>query len=278
MDKTPAPVAPDPRAALEVALDAARLANPVITGPDGRTYAALPATHKLTEMADRKQLPVRPAEALTFDNQTCLANYVNRFRDDQSILLADYAALTVTARLDWHPNNAADNFGEASADTHTATLKLQNSEEFARWDKAQGNFMDQADFARFLEENSADIASPDPTIMIELARDFEATAGHVYKSSTRLDNGDRRVVFETDTRAREEMVVPQRFDLLIPVYNGEAPETLTCLFRWRAAGGKVQFAFVWHRLEYQRRARFQQIAFSVADATGVPVFMGRSAA
>ncbi|PIV76366.1 MAG: hypothetical protein COW55_01815, partial [Rhodobacteraceae bacterium CG17_big_fil_post_rev_8_21_14_2_50_65_11] len=30
-------------------------------------------------------------------------------------------------------------------------------------------------------------------------------------------------------------------------------------------------------LEYQRRARFQQIAFAVAEGTGLPVFMGRKA-
>lgn len=271
------PAAPDPRAALDVALDAARLANPVITGPDGRTYAALPKTHALTELLNERHLNPWPSEALVFDDQASHIAYVNRFSDDRSVLIADYPALTVTARLDWHPHNANPAFHSAAPDDHTATLKLLDSEEFSRWKAAENKLHDQADFARFLEENSADIGSPDPAVMIEIARDFEATAGSVYKSSVRLDNGDRRLTFETDTRAREDMVIPQRFELFIPVFNGEPPEPLTCLFRWRATGGKVQLGFVWHRLEYQRRARFQQIAFAAAEGTGLPVFMGRKA-
>lgn len=273
----PTPAAADPRAALDVALDAARLANPVIFGADGRMYAALPKTHGLTEIKNRSELDPWPTEALTFDDQASQIAYVNRFSDARSVLIADYSGLTVTARLDWHPQNANPGFHTTAPDAHTATLKLLDSEEFSRWKAAEGKMHDQAEFARFLEENSADIRSPDPAVMIEIARDFEATAGSVYKSSVRLDNGDRRLTFETDTRAREDMVIPQKFELFIPVFNGEPAEPLTCLFRWRAVGGKVQLGFVWHRLEYQRRARFSQIAFAVAEATGLPVFMGRKA-
>lgn len=275
---TPAPTPfYDPRAALDVALDAARLASPVVTGPDGRLYAALPKTHALTELDDRRELPPWPTEALVFDDQASQIAYVNRFSDERSVLIADFSALTVTARLDWHPHNENVAFHTASPDCHSATLKLLESEEFSRWNAAAGKMHDQAEFARFLEENSTDIGNPDPAVMIEIARDFEATAGSTYKSSVRLDNGDRRLTFETDTRAREDMVIPQKFDLMIPVFNGEAAEALTCLFRWRASNGTVQLGFVWHRLEYQRRARFRQIAFAVAEGTGLPVFMGRKA-
>lgn len=284
MAQTPTPAAPAapapaavPRDALDVALDAARLANPVITGPDGRVYAALPKSHGLTEIANRNQMDPWPIKALTFDDQASQIAYVNRFSDDRSVLIADYSALTITARLDWHPHNGHAGFLTASPDKHTATLKLLDSEEFSRWNKAAGLMHEQEFFARFLEENSADIGSPDPAVMIEIARDFEATAGSTYKSSVRLDNGDRKLTFETDTRTREDMVIPQKFELFIPVFNGEPPEPLTCLFRWRASGGKVQLGFVWHRLEYQRRARFGQIAFAVAEGTGLPVFMGRAA-
>jgi len=83
-------------------------------------------------------------------------------------------------------------------------------------------------------------------------------------------------VFESDTRAQNGVVVPQKFTLMIPIYNGEHPDELTCLFRWRAAGdGRVMLGFEWHRVEYQRRAHFAQIAYTAAEETGLPVFMGR---
>ena len=153
---------------------------------------------------------------------------------------------------------------------------LRKSEEFQRWDEFEGALRDQADFARFLEENSSDIYAPDPATMIEISRDFEATVGQTYKSAIRLDNGDRRMVFESDTKVANDVIIPEKFTLSIPIYNGEEPDLLTCLFRWRAAGGgAVKLAFQWHRVEYQRRAHFALIARTAAEETGLPVYMGR---
>jgi hypothetical protein len=62
----------------------------------------------------------------------------------------------------------------------------------------------------------------------------------------------------------------------IPLYQGEEPEDLQALFRWRAAGGAIAMGFIWHRVEYMRQARFSQIAFAAAENTGCPVFFGRN--
>ena len=112
--------------------------------------------------------------------------------------------------------------------------------------------------------------------MVESSRDFVATVGQSYKSSTRLDNGDRKLLFETETKVQNGVVIPEKFTLSIPIYNGEEPELLTCLFRWRAqGGGGVGLGFQWHRVEYQRRAHFAQIATTASEDTGLPVYMGR---
>jgi len=111
--------------------------------------------------------------------------------------------------------------------------------------------------------------------MIEISRDFEATVGQTYKSSLRLDNGDRKLRFENESRVTNDVVIPQTFNLSIPIYNGEAPDILTAKFRWRATNGAVLLGFEWHRVEYQRRAHFVQIATAAAEETGLPVFIGR---
>lgn len=264
-----------PGEALDAAIRAALIASPVIEGPDGRQYAALPEDHRLTELVNTLRLPPYPAQRLQFDNCASLVTYANRFRDARSIIIADYDKLEITAHLDWHPHNQHEDFGLSGAQIHTATLKLRPSEEFARWNAVAGKLMEQADFARFLEENSTDVAYPEAATMIEISRDFEATVGQTYKSAARLDNGDRRMVFETETRAKNEVVIPQKFTLNIPIYNGEEPDTLTALFRWRAQGGGVALGFEWHRVEYQRQAHFEQIAASAAEETGLPYMMGR---
>lgn len=265
-----------PGEALETAIAAARIASPVITGKDGRMHALVPEKFRLSELPDSGLLPPWPQQRVTVDDRHSLAAYANRYRDERSIIVADFDAGTISARLDWHPHNDSAAFGAGAPDAHSVTLKLRWSEEFARWNAMAGKMQEQEAFARFLEENSADVGFPEAATMIEISRDFEATCGQTYKSAVRLDNGDRKLVFESDTRVQNGVVIPQQFTLSIPIYNGEEPDVLTCHFRWRAKGdGSVMLGFEWHRVEYQRRAHFQQIAFAASEATGLPVFMGR---
>lgn len=267
-----------PGAALDTAIAAARLANPIVTGKDGALHAIVPEGFAVRALPDADRLPPRPATRITVDDRASLSAYANRFRLDHSVIIADFDDGTISARLDWHPAVNGKAVGPAGADSHSVTLKLRWSEEFERWNAVEGKLMEQEDFARFLEENSSDVGFPEAATMVEISRDFEATVGQTYKSAVRLDNGDRRLVFETDTRAQNGVVIPQRFTLDIPIYNGEEPDTLTCLFRWRASGdGRVRLGFEWHRVEYQRRAHFSKIAYTAAEETGIPVFMGRQA-
>lgn len=265
-----------PGEALETAIRGAMLADKVIPGPDGRSHVALPRDFTLSPLPDDSRLPPIPAQRITVDDRASLVTYANRFRDARSIIIADFDTLEIAAHLDWHPHNAHADFLSSGAQKHSATLKLRPSEEFARWDAMEGKLVPQEDFARFLEENSSDVGYPEAATMIEISRDFEATVGQTYKSSVRLDNGDRKLVFETESKVQNGVIIPDRFTLHIPIYNGEEPDTLTALFRWRAmGGGAIALGFQWHRVEYQRRAHFAQIAAFAAEETGLPHIMGR---
>lgn len=269
---------PCPIDALNAAIEGARVASPLITGNDGALHALLPRGFTLSSLPEADKLPSRVRQRVTVDDRASLSAYTNRFSSDVSVIIADYDALTISARLDWHPDNQSVNYGYPGADLHSVTLKLRLSEEFDRWNKMQGKLHSQEDFARFLEENASDVAFPEAAQMIEISRDFEATVGQSYRSYTRLENGDKRVRFESESKAMNEVIIPQKFTLSIPIYNGELPDSLTALFRWRATpGGSVQMGFEWHRVEYQRRAHFQQIATTAAEETGLPVYIGRTA-
>lgn len=265
-----------PSETLETVLRGARLASPTIIGPQGRTHVLMPNDFMLKELADDSILPSRVKQRVTVDDRASLSAYANRFCSNASILLADYDKGEISARLDWHPHNDLADFPGPDADAHSVTLKLRLSEEFQRWDALEGKLHPQDEFARFLEENSSDIGFPEAATMIELSRDFEATVGQTYKSSVRLENGDRRINFTQDSRPSGEVVIPTKFVLSIPIYNGEEPDDLTCLFRWRANGqGGIVLGFEWHRVEYQRRAHFQAIATAASEETGLPSFIGR---
>jgi uncharacterized protein YfdQ (DUF2303 family) len=264
-----------PRAAFDVTLEAARLAEPVIQGPHGQRHIVVPEGFVLADASDPFALPPHiHATTVTVDQRASLSAYVNRFSDHRSVLIADYDSGSIGAVLDWHGCNSKGEL-KPGPRQHRCVLKLRPSEEFKRWAAMENKFHGQAAFAHFLEENAVDVMDPEPAVLIEISRDLEGTQGVTFKSSTRLENGDRAFVYETETKAKGDIKVPREFVLSIPLYEGEQPVQLRCAFRWRINGGDLEMGFEWRRVEYQRRAYFSQMATAAAEETGCPVFFGR---
>ena len=278
-NSTGAQVEAHPESALDAAIKAARLASPVIEGPNGARHILVPEGFRLEAAHDPHALPPHIVKtAVEVDQRASLSAYVNRFSEpERTILIANYDAGTIRAVLDWHTGNQAASYEPllSMPREHSCTLKLRPSEEFKRWDEMENSFHGQAEFAAFLEENAVDVADPEPAVLIEISRDLEGTQGVTFKSSTRLENGDRSFVYETETKARGDIKVPREFVLSIPLYDGENPVPIRCAFRWRINGGQLQMGFIWRRVEYQRRAHFTQIATAASEDTGCPVYFGR---
>lgn len=273
------PKAYSPTDALDAALRAAYLASPILHKDDvrGRMVVAHPESVRITTVDDPYSLPPRIGQTVTVDTRESLVNYANRFSCDRSMLVADIDAGTITAHLDWHGHNG-DGEGKLAArhDKHRAILRLRDSEEFKRWNEFEGGLHSQVEFAAFLEENAVDVTDPEPTILIEISRDLEVTQGAVFKSSNRLENGDRVFVYETETRVKGEVQVPREFLLQIPLYAGEDTVELRCALRFRPTGEGLKLGFEWRRVEYQRQAYFQSIASAASEQTGLPVIFGRA--
>lgn len=263
-----------PRDALDASIEGARLADPVIDHGDGRKHAFVPERFQLQDISDPHRLPPYIKQSITVNDRASLIGYVNRFSDDRSILIANYEASTITARLDWHSDNQAATELAAQPNVHVATLKIASSLEYARWSEMEGKMHSQEEFAIFIEENVSDIIDPEHATIIEICRDLEATQGAQFKSRTRLENGDLSFKYETETRVTNDVVVPDEITLAIPLYYGEEPTEIRAKFRFRVNGGGLQLGFKWHRVEYQRQAKFQEMAHDAAEQTGRPVFFG----
>lgn len=275
-EQTNAPAAahPDPQREMDVAIRAARLSAPLIDGDHGVRYAFVPDGFSLREITHPDNVPPDIRQAVTLDDAESLIRYVNRFSDNRSVLVADIDAARVTAILDYHGDNQTGALVRALC-AHTAHLQLRQSEELRRWSEMEGKLHSQAVFAEFLDENAVDIVDPEPAVMIEIARDLEATQGVTFKASNRLQTGERSLTYETETRAHGDMIVPQRFVIEVPLFVGEEPVRIDCSFRFRILPDGLKLGFVWRRLEYRRQAEFTAIAHRVSEATGRPVVMGR---
>ena len=266
----------DPRSALNAAIDGARLAQPLFTGFDGRQHALVPNGYTLKDISDPLRLPARVRQSIAVDDRASMSAFLNRYQNGNTIIFADFTSLTIASVIDFHGHNQhADGVWPAACDFKVA-FRLLPSEEFTRWDEMEGEMHPQDVFAEFLEENAVDICEPDSATMVEISRELEATIGASFKSKVSLQSGDKAFVYETETKTKGDVVVPKSFALNIPLYNGEGPEILQARFRFKPTGDGLKLGFVWHRVEYQRRAFFNAIAADIADETGCPVFAGRA--
>ena len=265
----------NPIHALDAAVDGARRADPLLKTADGREFVFVPASYVLKDVNDPLTLPSRARHIVTLDDRNSMTAYVNRFSRPETVLIADFPSLTISAVIDFHADQDSPVEAQARACDFCADFKLLPSEEFLRWNAMEGEMHPQAAFAEFLDENAVDIAEPDPATMVEISRELEATIDAAFKSAVSPESGDRKFVYETETKTKGDITIPKRFSLNIPLYNGEGPELLEARFRFRATPAGLLLGFVWHRVEYQRRAFFVSIATQIAEDTGRPVFAGR---
>jgi uncharacterized protein YfdQ (DUF2303 family) len=254
---------------LQTALAAAALVEGAVMTADGRQFLLKPDGAVWNDITDHdRRAPDRIKAAPEFDTRQGLTDYVNRHPGADSLGFADIDSGRVTAVLDYHLPD-----GGAGRCDHAPYLKLRESEEWNRWNGAQGRMMPQEEFAFFLEENSVDVTDPDQGRLLTIVKDLEAAKSGAFKSSIRLDNGDRAFRFEDETVASVE--VPTRFTIEIPFYDGEDATALVALLKWKASPAGLTFGFVWHRVDMKRRAFFAQIAHRIAEDTGVTVLLGR---
>ncbi len=274
---------PRPAEALAAAIEAGFSARPVHALADGRAFAMVPEGYEFKDVSDPNRLAPRPRSTIVVDDRQSLIDYLNRFKEGGSVLVADIDKAVIQGLVDYHLASDDATFEtpedlavRVRAREHQAVLALRVSEEFKRWDTFEGELHQQDEFAHFLEENATDVLHPEAGSLIEIARDLEAVQGVNFKSSFRTENGDRAFRYEEETRTTGQVVVPRKFTVDIPIYAGEEPMQLEARLTFRVTSGGLLLGFNWHRVEYARQALFRQIAFKVTEDTGVPVFFGRT--
>lgn len=247
----------------------------------GRTFIVLPEGRKLHEVSDPHGLPLEPpsyiSQSVELLDKDSLNQYVKAHVTPTSAIFADPFSDTFLAAIDWH--GASD----AGFNAHRATLKLQRSEEWQRWSKIDGVLMSQTDFARFLEENAADVSQPAGADLLEIARDLSAKRNVNWKSVVRLDNGDQQFEYAEATEAqarsaRGDVAVPNKFVLRIPVYLNEPTVELGAFLRYRIDGGSLGIGIQLHRPVFVQQAVFKQVGLDIAERTECPVYTGRPGA
>ena len=236
---------------------------------------------KLTEVDPRgphMAVAGRIVQRVTLETADSLIAYVNRFKaDGETTLFASIKEDRFQAVLDYHTPDVAG-FGE-----HTATLALQRSEEWKAWAQFDGKLQSQLEFVRFLDENRADIVSPDAASLLELCRDLQGLRKADFRSVVRHDAGNMKIEYAENSevkRSSGEILMPTEFLLRLPVYFGGESYDLFALLIWKIGDVKegehpLSIGYQLKRPEKLRQAVFLENVVRIGNATGVEVVHGK---
>jgi uncharacterized protein YfdQ (DUF2303 family) len=245
--------------------------------PDGSgLLVVIPEGMKPHEVQDRRYVGDHVKQSLTVIDPDSLASYlaVHKDKDGQTVIFADQDTNSVLGVLNYHEA------GKVNRADHRALLKLQFDPTYAEWRKVDGLPIDQADFGRFLEENAADITSPDPAQIIEIARSLEVTTAIDFKKAVNLSNGLVQIQYveQDQTRTSGSFEIPKELTIKAPVYFGGELQEIRFFFRYIAKGGTLKFRLDMHRKAYIEREAFLAITRRIGEASSVPVYLGKIAA
>lgn len=242
----------------------------------GREYLVLPEGFRSEDVtqpnAVKPILPDHIRQSVTLQTVDSLVDYLNRFKGAETTLFADIGTNTIVAKIDYHAPGKPDHQG------HVATLALPYSEEWKTWTGVDKRLMPQLDFARFLEENAADVAAPSGADLLEACRDLQAVRKVNFKKAVRTATDHENFEYSDETEARTSggVELPTKFLLRFPVYFGGVETELYAFLRWKLDDGSLNLGVALHRAEHVRQAVFSHIVNDVAERTACQAVFGRA--
>lgn len=249
----------------------------VVKTDDNREFLIVPSGFSEREVSDAYGLklakPKYIKQTVTIETADSLVDYVNRFKGANTTLFAEISSNRIVAMVDYHAPDGAAHVA------HRAKLELPFSEEWSLWTKISGKLMPQLEFARFLEENAADVRAPDAGELLDACRDLQVRRKVNFTKAVRTASDNENFEYSEETNAatkKGDLELPTRFKLGLPVYFGDAEREVFAFLRWRLDDGALTLGIQLHRVEHVRQAVFKQIVLDVASRTECPAVFGKS--
>lgn len=256
-------------------------AHPLLLVREQTTHPDRTVTDKvrLIDLSAYSLRPARRSGGVVFDEPGSFEAYVNEFKGSGSTRL--YAKLDANEVIAVFNDDDAKTDGAGAWRDHRASLRVQATEEWQAWRRADRKWFDQTTFAEFLEERLADIAAPPAADLIEIARTFTASNNIAFRSAINLTSGETQFRYEEELEgkagAKGQIAVPSEFALFLSVYEGTDPEEVTARLRWRLKDGNLSIGYLLIDASKIEREAFRDEVTNMAAATGIEPLYGRPA-
>jgi uncharacterized protein YfdQ (DUF2303 family) len=171
-------------------------------------------------------------------NQACgdLTVYVNR----------DAAAPAIVAVLN---GNGPDGPGWGD---FRVQIAFRPTPQWKKWKAIDGQMMQQAAFAEFVEDNLEDVVDPAGATMLEIATYLQTTRTTHFKSGLRLSSGAVQFRHEQSDDAKVgagALEVPETIMLALAPVFGLPPYRIPARFRYRLNDGRLTLGIKMQRID-----------------------------
>lgn len=190
-----------------------------------------------------------------------LSAYVHKHGDEAAETWIDQERSTVTTVLD---ANGAKADGDAGWGRHRVTLQLRHSNEWTAWTGIDGRWLEQVEFAEFLESHATDIYSPSAAELIEIARSIESRRSVKFKSGERAQDGTQTLIYEETAASKAgekgQLEIPQEITLALRPYLHGQYHKITARFRFRIKGEALVLGIILNEPERKLEKAFEDLA------------------
>jgi uncharacterized protein YfdQ (DUF2303 family) len=219
-------------------------------------------------------MPVMRRADVTVHDALSFGAYLNRFKEDATLIFADRVARAFTGVIDYHEPGVD---GLARWGRHRVSLPLRHTPSWMTWENANKKALGQVAFSQFLEDNIPDIAEPAGATIMEIARSFEVKKSVSFKSQIRADNGSHNFTFNEEvTGTSRGVVVPPTFVLGLRPFEGSTVYRIEARLRYRNDDGKLSLWFDLIRAQDVLDTAFQDELGTIVKTVGdkTPVVAG----
>jgi uncharacterized protein YfdQ (DUF2303 family) len=277
----------------------ATIAHDTLKTPDGVEFpvllrsggAGVAVLEDVFELAEKwRAEPVRregTAKAFTLES---LIDMTKRHADADSVVFAEIHTEKprLTAVIDYNTIDHAPRFGH-----HRVVYEFPVSPEWAAWRKMDSQAFTQPDFASWIEDHIAELASPydaersqfepllqtvfaTPADIVKLARGLQINVEGKIADIRNLQSGEAQIRFEETHKDGDgqPLKVPGLFMLSIPLFVGGVAVRVPCRLRYRRAGGSIAWSYHLYRPQEVMRLALADDVALVAKETGLPVYEG----
>lgn len=133
-----------------------------------------------------------------------------------------------------------------------AYIGFRPTPQWTKWKAIDGRMLPQAEFAEFVEDNLADIATPDGATMMEIVTYLQATRSVDFKSGIKLGNGAVQLTNNESVDATVgsgNIAVPDVFEIALSPVFGVTPFKVPARFRYRIEDRRLKMGFKLQRIE-----------------------------